>query len=281
MSIRDPLPSVHAALAQPRILHLHGELYAALFGSLLQMLPAIDLVRAAEAEGEALTLTVETTDAQMALALALACRARGHGFIAVSARGYDPLTERRLAYLGASVQPAAAGATPGATPGALARRLGEGLAFAEAAEIMSEGVGHIDCLIGPLEAAYALSGLGRFLRYVNPALRVIGVDVRGGGPPPAAPEPCDEIHCCDPDEAAAAGWKLLIDKGLAPGAGSAAGYAVADRHARRHPQARIMLLLVDRPWLPVRCPEPAAFPLPTSGFRPVGQFDVPQLSGGA
>lgn len=277
MNIRDPLPSVHAALAQPRILHLHGELYSALFGSLLQMLPAADLVRAAEAEaeGEALTLTVETADAQMALALALACRARGHGFVAVSAQGYDPLTERRLAYLGASVRPAAASA------GALARRLDEGLAFAEAAEIMSEGVGHIDCLIGPLEAAYALSGLGRFLRYVNPALRVIGVDVRGDGPPPAAPEPCDEVHCCDPDEAAAAGWKLLIDKGLAPGAGSAAGYAVADRHARRHPEARIMLLLVDRPWLPVRCPEPAAFPLPISSFQPVARRDVPRLSGGA
>lgn len=198
MSIQTAFSEATEAYQIPRLIRLTPNLYAACF-TLMKMIPARHILRAAEREGllGPDTVIVETTSGTFGLALAMQGVHLNRRVVLVSDPVIDDRLYRRLTDLGAIVDrvPAAAGAVLGGYQAARLERLGQvkteyestfcpeqysnpenPRSYATVAELFLEALGQVDCVVGPVGSGGSMCGTLTNLRSVLPECRAIGVD---------------------------------------------------------------------------------------------------------
>ncbi|MGW2697921.1 pyridoxal-phosphate dependent enzyme [Streptomyces sp. NPDC001296] len=282
---RKPFTSVVDGHVLPKVIRLEDDLYAAAF-HLMKLLPAHFILRSA-AETGALApdaTVVETTSGTFGLGLAMVCRLKDIPLILVGDPAIDPPLRRRLQALGARVSIVsgpelhAKGVQQARldrvariqsrldsyfTPGQYDNPLNP-VSYGAVAELLLESLGSLDALVCPVGSGGSSSGIGSFLRALNPRMRLIGVDtpgsvlfgapagprqLRGLGnglvPPVLAHTLFDEVHWLDAPVAFAATRRLHSDHCLYMGPTSGAAHHVARWYARRHPGLRVVALFPD------------------------------------
>jgi len=283
--LRAVRPSIADAVELPKLVALAPNLVGAAF-TLMKLIPARFILDCARAEGILApgTLVAETTSGTFGLALAILCNLRGYRLHLVRDPAVDPALQRRLDDLGARVdivtEPAAVGGLQQARLDRLAEvfatnpghfwpaqysNSGNPKSYAGLAELLSEAVGKIDCLVGPVGSGGSMCGTSFFLRVVFPHLTAIGVDTHGSvlfGLPdegkrllrglgnsvmPANLDhrAFDEVHWVTGAEGFLATRQLHRGHALFAGPTSGAAYMVARWYAQRHPGARVVVLLPD------------------------------------
>ncbi|MGH8999447.1 MAG: cysteine synthase family protein [Acidimicrobiia bacterium] len=277
-------PSITTALALPRVVRLGANLFGAAF-TLMKLLPARHILDVAGQRGqlEPGTVVIETTSGTFGLALAMECSLRGHPLILVSDPAVDPALRRRLRDLGARVviveRPAVVGGLQQARldkVAELCRRHPRHFlpsqyanpdnpaAYLALADFLTEALGPVDCLVGPVGSGGSMCGTSAFLRTHSPWMSAVAVDtpgsvlfgqadtprrVRGLGnslmPANLDHAVFDDVHWVS--DAAAFGATRLLHRrhALFMGPTSGAAWLVADWWARAHPDARVVVLLPD------------------------------------
>ncbi|MFF5205891.1 cysteine synthase family protein [Streptosporangium sp. NPDC000396] len=268
----------------PRIVQLEHNLYAATF-SLMKLLPARFMIDRAESNGaiDRETTVIETSSGTFALGLAMVCRLRGHRLRIVGDPAIDQHLRRRLRRLGAQVDIVEAASAEGGYQRARLDRVAElrerypnhfvpgqydnrdnPTAYGRAAELVSDMLGRVDCLVGPVGSGGSTGGMASFLRLAEPDMRLIGVDthgsvifgmpdrprlVRGLGnsllPANVQHTAYDEVHWVNAGETFHATRRLLAEKCLFMGPTSGAAYLVAKSWAAEHPDAKVVVMLPD------------------------------------
>ncbi|GHH85677.1 cystathionine beta-synthase [Streptomyces sulfonofaciens] len=282
---RKPYRSVVDSHVLPKVVQLEGNLYGAAF-HLMKLLPADFILKSAEAGGELLpgTTVVETTSGTFGLGLAMVCRLRGYPLVLVGDPAIDAPLRRRLEALGArvSIVSGAELRTSGVQQARLDRlariqsRLGtyftpgqydnplNPVSYGAVAELLLESLGPVDALVCPVGSGGSSSGIGSFLRSLNPAMRLIGVDTLGSvlfGAPAGArrlrglgngllPKVLDhtlfdEVHWLDAPTAFATTRELHSGHCLYMGPTSGAAHHVARWYAREHPDLKVVALFPD------------------------------------
>jgi cysteine synthase len=286
MSIRTGFEEATEAYQLPRLIRLAPNLYAACF-TLMKMIPARFILRRAHQDGrlDPGTVIVETTSGTFGLALAMQAVHMDRRLILVSDPVIDERLYRRLTDLGAVVErvPAAAGARPGGYQAARLERLGQVQAelpatfcpeqysnpdnprsYAAVSELLLEGLGQVDCVVGTVGSGGSMCGTVSYLRSVLPECRAIGVDthasvlfghpdgpreLRGMGmsvmPANLDHRVFDSVHWCTAPLAYAATRQLHRQHALFMGPSSGAAYLVARWWARANPSALTVVLLPD------------------------------------
>ncbi|MEV6118589.1 cysteine synthase family protein [Streptomyces sp. NPDC052109] len=272
------------SLLLPRIIRLDDNLYGAAF-TLMKLVPARHILLKAEESGllGPNTEVVETTSGTFGLALAMQAALMKRRLTLVSDPVIDPALHRRLVDLGARVEICAHPADVGGFQQARLDRLDRIRAerpdtfcpeqytnpdnpasYTVVAEHLESTLGELDCLVGPVGSGGSMCGTARALRATRPGLRAIGVDtphsvlfghpdgsrvLRGLGnslmPGNLDHREFDEIHWCTAAEAFAATRLLHRSTALFQGPTSGAAYLVARWWARRHPDARVVVMLPD------------------------------------
>lgn len=282
---RKPFPSVVDGHVLPKVIQVEANLYAAAF-HLMKLLPAQFILRSAAETGELApdATVVETTSGTFGLGLAMVCRLKGIPLILVGDPAIDAPLRRRLEALGARVSIVSGPElrTRGVQQARLDRvarfqsRLGSyytpgqydnplnPVSYGAVAELLMESMGSFDALVCPVGSGGSSSGIGSFLRALNPRMKLIGVDTPGSllfgapvGPrklrglgnglvPPVLNHALfDEVHWLDAPLAFAATRRLHSDHCIYMGPTSGAAHHVARWYARRHPDLRVVALFPD------------------------------------
>jgi len=281
----DVAVTITGALELPRIVHLGHNLYGAAF-SLMKLLPARHILDRARVDGllEPGTVVLESTSGTFGLALAMECRLRGRPLVLVSDPAVDPALRRRMRDLGAVVDIVTEPASVGGYQQARLDRLAELRsrhprhflpaqysnphnpgAYAPLAAYLTDTLGPIDFLVGPVGSGGSMCGTAAALRAgLHPDLSVVGVDtpgsvlfgqhdaprrIRGLGnslmPANLDHGAFDEVHWVSDREGFAATRALHRRHALFMGPTSGAAWLVAQWKARLEPDARVVVLLPD------------------------------------
>ncbi len=283
MTITAPFPSAVAAFELPRVVRLDG-IFAAVF-SLMKLLPARFIVDEAERSGalEPGDRVIETSSGTFGLGLAMVCRARGYDLSIVGDPIVDAALRRRLGLLGAEVTIVSGPALQRGVQRARLERLervcaryprhfvprqydnpSNARAYRPVADLISESLGEVDCLVATVGSGGSSCGTAAALREAHPHLRLIGIDtpgsvlfgtaertrlLRGLGssihPRNVNHRMFDEVHWVGAPEAFRMTRSLFADHGLFMGPTSGAAYLVARWWAARHPDARVVALMPD------------------------------------
>ncbi|WP_395367096.1 PLP-dependent cysteine synthase family protein [Streptomyces sp. YH02] len=268
----------------PRIIQVRDNLYAAAF-SLMKLLPARFIIDSAEASG---TLTpgtqiIETSSGTFGLGLALVCRLRGYPLTIVGDSAVDHDLRNRLQLLGARVEIVEDRGQPGGIQGARLARVeelrrlrpdsfipnqydnpGNPEAYSVVADLVSDTLGSVDCLVGPVGSGGSTGGLATALRHRNSGLHLVGVDTHGSiifGSPEGARtlrglgssirpgnvnhSAYDEVHWVTAGEAFHATHELYRDHGLFMGPTSGASFQTAAWWAAQNPDSTVVMVLPD------------------------------------
>ncbi|WP_406320100.1 pyridoxal-phosphate dependent enzyme [Streptomyces sp. NBC_01637] len=279
-----PSDSIVEASVLPRLIRLGPNLCGAAF-TLMKLLPARFMIDRAEQRGDLRpgTTVLETSSGTFALGLAMVCRLRGYPLVIVGDPAIDPVLRRRLLELNTRVEICHEPSPEGGFQRARLDRLEElraeypnhyvpgqyhnrdnPNAYASVAEQLTETLGLVDCLVGPVGSGGSTGGTAAFLRLLQPQLHLIGVDtspsaifgqpdgprtVRGLGnslvPPNVRHAAYDEVHWTGPAEVFQATRELHARHALYMGPTSGAAYLVARWYAERHPDAQVVALLPD------------------------------------
>jgi len=284
---RKVYTTITDALELPLVITLRENLYAAAF-PLMKLLPARFILDRAKAAGqiEKRTTIIETTSGTFGLALAMLCALRGYRLVLVSDPAIDDSLKRRLEDLGARVEiirkPAEVGGFQRARldriselqtefpdhfwPSQYDNRHNPG-AYAAVAELLSEVIGRVDCLVGTVGSGGSMCGTSNYLRVLNPSLYVVGVDTQGSvlfGQPEQKrilrglgnslmPKNLDhsvfnDVHWVNAAEAFLATRVLHRRWSLYMGATSGAAFLIAEWVARQNPRSKSVVLLPDEGW---------------------------------
>jgi cysteine synthase A len=284
MKCRQAVSTITNAIELPRLVRLEEGLFAASF-ALMKLLPARFMLDRARDAGliRPGSVIIETTSGTLGLALAMICALRDYRLILVSDPAIDPQLKNRLKHLGSRVEivsePAAVGGYQRARLDRLAKCQAEYPdhfwpsqydnahnpgAYAPVAELISETLGEIDCLVGTVGSGGSMCGTSSYLRLLYPHLYVVGVDtvnsvlfgqpdgkraLRGLGnslmPPNLDHTHFDEVHWVSAAEAFHVTRYLHSNYALFHGGTSGAAYLVARWWARKNPGAKVVLLLPD------------------------------------
>ncbi|WP_414941209.1 cysteine synthase family protein [Amycolatopsis sp. cmx-11-51] len=276
--------SIIEATELPRLVRLRANLYAAVFG-VMKLLPARFMIDRAEDRGLLTpdTTVIETSSGTFGLGLAMVCGMRGYRVVIVGDPAIDANLQRRMRGLGAEVEivdtPSAAGGYQGARLERVAQlkdryadhyvpgqydNVDNPAAYAGVAELISDCLGPIDCLVGPVGSGGSTGGLASFLRLGTPEMSLVGVDthgsvifgmpdrprlVRGLGnslvPPNVRHAAYDEVHWVGAEETFRATHDLHSTHCLFMGPTSGAAYLVADRWAVENPDATTVVVFPD------------------------------------
>jgi cysteine synthase A len=277
--------TITGALELPRIVNLGPNLFGAAF-SLMKLLPARHILDRARDQGrlEPGTVVIESTSGTFGLALAMECRLRGRPLILVSDPAVDPALRRRMRDLGAAVDIVTEPAPVGGLQQARLDRLAELRAghprhflpaqysnpdnpgaYAPLADLLTEALGGVDVLVGPVGSGGSMCGTAAALRAgVHPQLRAVAVDTPGSvlfGQPDAPRRlrglgnslmpanldhtAFDEVHWVSDREGFAATRALHRRHALFMGPTSGAAWMVAQWKSRAEPDARVVVLLPD------------------------------------
>lgn len=268
----------------PRLVQLRPNLFGASF-FLMKLLPARFMLDEAERKGALKPggLIAETTSGTFGLALAMLARRRGYRLSLVSDPAIDAVLRRRLEELGATVEIIDAPHPRGGYQVARMERLNAILAenpdafwpsqYANTAnpasyelvtKWLTDRLGTIDCVVGPVGSGGSMSGIARGLRRRQGLAHVIGVDtpnsvifgqpdgkrlLRGLGnslmPDNVDHTAFDEVHWVDAPEAFAATRRLHRDHALYCGGTSGAAHLVADWWAAKRSTAKTIVILPD------------------------------------
>jgi len=268
----------------PRIVHIDGNLYGAVF-NLMKMVPARYILRRAVETGQIGpdTVVIETTSGTFGLALAMQTALLRRRLILVSDPVIDANLHRRLSDLGATVDIVEKPDEPGGFQAARLRRLAELQAelpdsfcpqqysnpdnpasYQVVADHLADALGRIDCLVGPVGSGGSMCGTTGALRALGQPVRSIGVDthhsllfgqpdghrdLRGLGnslmPANLDHSVFDEVHWCTAAEAYAATRLSHRDHALFQGPTSGAAYLVARWWAQTNPDATCVVMLPD------------------------------------
>ena len=284
MGINKISRTVVESAVLPKLIRLDDNLFGAAF-FLMKLLPArfiLDRARDAGLLREG-SVIIETTSGTFGLALAMLCKLRNYKLILVSDPAIDAPLQRRLEDLGTTVEIVREPSPTGGFQQARLDRMAEVQAahpehfwpaqysnphnpgsYAPFAELLTEAIGKIDCLVGTVGSGGSMCGTSLYLRLLFPHLRVIGVDtygsvifgqpdrkrmLRGLGnslmPPNVEHSAFDEIHWVD----AAAGYTgtrvLHKQHALYMGPTSGTAYLVAQWWARQNPEANVVVVLPD------------------------------------
>ncbi|WP_433338045.1 PLP-dependent cysteine synthase family protein [Spirillospora sp. CA-294931] len=268
----------------PYVVRLADNVHAVVY-RLMKLLPAHHILRNARDQGrlgDGVTV-VETTSGTFGLALAMECAISGHRLVLVSDPVVDARLRRRLEHLGAEVVIVHERAPGGGYQATRLARVAEIQAtlpatfcpeqysnpdnpgsYALAAELLTEQLGQIDCLVGSVGSGGSMCGTTRYLRQANPELTAIGVDthrsvlfgqrdghrvLRGLGnsllPPNLDHGQFDEVHWLGAADAFTATRRLYREHALFMGPTSGAAYQVGSWWGRRNPGARTVIILPD------------------------------------
>lgn len=276
--------SIAEAQLLPRLIRLGPNLYGAAF-TLMKLLPATYILQRADERAELGpdTVVVETTSGTFGLALAMQTALSRRRLILVSDPAIDIHLHRRLAALGTRVEICPEPAVVGGFQEARLRRLAEIRAelpdsfcpeqysnpdnprsYAAVADQLTEALGGVDCVIGPVGSGGSMCGTVRGLRARTPHTRAIGVDshssvlfgqpdgpraLRGMGnslwPANLDHSVFDEVHWCSPGQVYAHTRDLHARHALYQGPTSGAAYQIASWYAERHPDQTCVALLPD------------------------------------
>jgi cysteine synthase len=268
----------------PKIVQLDENLYGAVF-SLMKLVPARFILRRAMARGVLApgSVIVETTSGTFGLALAMQAALMKKKLILVSDPVIDDYIRRRLVGLGATVEIVERPDKHGGYQGARLRRVAEILAeqpnsfcpeqysnpdnpdsYVVVAEQLTEALGTIDCVVGPVGSGGSMCGTVRALREHSPHTVAVAVDthhsmlfgpvdgrrlLRGLGnslmPDNLEHEVFDEVHWCTPAEAYGATRWAHRHHALFQGPTSGAALLVARWWAARHRDGRCVVMLPD------------------------------------
>lgn len=260
--------------------------------NVMKMLPAAESLFSARDRGllRPGQPVIESSSGSMAYGLARGCAVLGHPLTLVAEQGaVEPWLQSALLSLGASVELVDTRAQPLRVQQLRLERLHElrkesgawwsrqydnpanPAGYAAAAEQLVRQAGVPDALVCPVGSGGNSAGLSAALRSIDPAVRLIGVDVHGsvsfglpvgprefGGIGNSLRPRCvrhsafDEVHWVNLDLAAAGVREAAArghgDLGLTAGC----AYAVARWWRRQHPGARVAVVLPDRSF---RCVE--------------------------
>jgi cysteine synthase len=286
MPLRTGFVEATEAYQIPKLVRLAPNLYGIAF-TLMKMIPARFILRRAEQNGllEPGTVIVETTSGTFGLALAMQAVSMDRRLILVSDPVIDERLYRRLTDLGAVVErvPASAAAAAGGFQAARLQRLAQIRAehratfcpeqysnpdnprsYATLAELLVEGLGQVDCVIGPVGSGGSMSGTTTYLRALFPQCRAVAVDtynsvlfgqpdgpreLRGLGmslmPANLDHRIIDEVHWCTAPAAYAATRDLHRRHALFMGPSSGAAFLVARWWARTNPDGLAVVMLPD------------------------------------
>lgn len=284
MTIQKAADSIIGATELPKVIQLHENLYAAAFG-LMKLLPARFMLERAEERGELdpETTVLESSSGTLGLGLAMVCRLGGYGLTIVGDPAIDVHLREHMQQIGATVDICEEPSAEGGFQRARLDRLAElrelyprhfvpdqygnpdnPNSYSVVAEQLAETLGPVDCLVGAVGSGGSTVGTSSFLRLMNPALHLIGVDttgsvifghadqprqLRGLGnslvPPNVKHEAFDEVHWVAAAEAYHAVRNLLARHCLFMGPTSGAAFLVANWWANKHPDARVVVLLAD------------------------------------
>ncbi|MGW2046474.1 PLP-dependent cysteine synthase family protein [Streptomyces sp. NPDC001858] len=277
-------PSIIEAIELPRIIHIGENLYAAAF-TLMKLLPARYIIDKAIAAGELTpgTPVIETSSGTFALGLAMVCRQRGLPLTIVGDRSIDDDLRNRLAMLGAQVEVVEDRGQPGGIQGARLARVEElrrarpesfvpeqytnpdnPAAYATVGQLVSQVLGRVDCLVGPVGSGGSTGGIASCLRTDNPDVQLVGVDthgsiifkapegprlLRGLGssiiPGNVTHSAYDEVHWVTPGAVFHATHELYCRHNLFMGPTSGASFLVAAWWAGQHPESNVLMVLPD------------------------------------
>ncbi|MEW6471913.1 MAG: cysteine synthase family protein [Actinomycetota bacterium] len=281
----DVAVTITGALELPRIVHLGPNLFGAAF-SLMKLLPARHILDRARHDGllEPGTVVIESTSGTFGLALAMECRLRGRPLVLVSDPAVDPALRRRMRDLGAVVdivpEPAAVGGYQQARLDRLAELRSRHprhflpaqysnphnpAAYAPLAAYLTDTLGPIDFLVGPVGSGGSMCGTAAALRAgLHPHLAAVAVDTQGSVlfgqrdaprrlrglgnslmPANLDHAAFDEVHWVSDREGFAATRALHRRHALFMGPTSGAAWLVAQWKARLEPDARVVVLLPD------------------------------------
>jgi cysteine synthase len=285
MKHNEIFPTVIESVVLPKVIRLDDNLFGAAF-FLMKLLPARFILDRARDEGllHEGSVIVETTSGTFGLALAMLCNLRGYKLIIVSDPAIDPPLQRRLEDLGTTVEIVREPALTGGFQQARLDRMAEVRAaypehfwpaqyanphnpgaYAPFAELLTETVGKIDCIVGAVGSGGSMCGVSSYLHLLFPQLKVIGVDTHGSvlfGQPDQQkrllrglgnslmPENLDhsafdEIHWVSAAEGFAATRAMHQRHALYMGPTSGAAYLVAQWWAKFNPGARVAVILPD------------------------------------
>lgn len=282
------LPTVHSTIVEatelPRIIKVGDNLYAAAF-TLMKLLPARYIIDRAEAAGVISpgTPIIETSSGTFALGLAMVCGLRGYPLTIVGDSAIDRDLRNRLEMLGTRVEIVEHTGQPGGIQGARLARVEELRreqpgsfvpgqydnpdnpgAYGVVADLISDMIGPVDCLVGPVGSGGSTGGLAASLRGTDPALHLVGVDTHGSiifgtedgprtlrglgssiHPGNVRHAAYDEVHWVTAGEAFHATHELYRAHGLFMGPTSGASFQVASWWARQNPQSTVVMVLPD------------------------------------
>ncbi|MGW3960839.1 PLP-dependent cysteine synthase family protein [Amycolatopsis sp. NPDC005003] len=268
----------------PALVRLTGNLYALAY-RLMKMVPARHILRQARAGGllDPGTTVVETTSGTFGLALAMQCALHGQPLVLVGDPVIDARLHRQLTDLGARVDIVRERAAHGGFQTTRLRRVAEirerlgatfcpeqysnpanPAAYALIAELLSDTLGQVDCLVGPVGSGGSMCGTTRYLRQGSPDLVSIGIDtnhsvlfgqddgprvLRGLGnslmPANLDHTQFDEVHWLGAADVYAATRELHRRHALFMGPTAGAAYLVGSWWARRHPDLLTVVVLPD------------------------------------
>jgi cysteine synthase A len=277
-------PSVVEATELPRIIQVSENLHAAAF-TLMKLLPARYIIDKAEAAGVLVpgTPIIETSSGTFGLGLAMVCRLRGYPLTIVGDHAIDHDLRLRLEMLGAKVEIVDGNGGTGGIQGARLARVEElrracpesfvpqqysnpdnPAAYDVVGDLVTQALGTVDCLVGPVGSGGSTCGIASSLRLRNPSLHLIGVDthgsiifkapegprvLRGLGssiiPRNVTHSAYDEVHWISPGEAFHATHELYRRHGLFMGPTSGASFQVASWWAGHNSGRTVVMVLPD------------------------------------
>lgn len=268
----------------PTVVRLSANLYALTY-RLMKMVPARHILERAAADGTLGpgTTVVETTSGTFGLALAMQCALRGYPLVLVSDPVIDARLHRQLTDLGAAVDIVAEPAAHGGYQASRLARVAEvrdGLpdsfcpeqyanpgnpaSYAMVAELLTDRLGQVDRIVGPVGSGGSMCGTTRALRTAFPYLSAVGVDthrsvlfgqrdghrtLRGLGnslhPANLDHTQFDEVHWVDAADVYTATRGLHRRHALFMGPTSGASFLVGSWLAARDPDAVTVVVLPD------------------------------------
>lgn len=282
--IRKYQNSVCDAYELPKLIRLEENLYGASF-FLMKLLPARFMLDRAREAGliNRGSLIIETTSGTFGLGLAIVCALNGYRLILVSDPVIDVHLKRRLEDLGAYVEIVKESSSVGSYQRARLDRMAKlqeqhpdnywpsqyhnphnAESYAPLAELLTESIGQINCLVGTVGSGGSMCGTSFYLRQIFPHMQAIGIDTQGSilfGQPDKKRalrglgnslmpknldhSTFDQVHWITAAEAFHATRLLHRTHGLYMGGTSGAAYLVAQRWAKLNPGANVVCLLPD------------------------------------
>lgn len=273
------------ALEVPRLVRLRPNMVLACFAT-MKRLPARHMIDTAEAQGlitPGMTI-LESTSGTFGLGLAEIGLRRGYLVHLIGDRSIDPTQLNRLRRLGATVELMELKDGSHSFQTVRLERLHQLLddyntnafwpsqyanttnpaAYEVFADFLTQHLGHIDTLVGPVGSGGSMCGTARYLRQTNPQLQAIGVDIhnsilfgqpdgprflRGAGnsimPDNVNHPTFDWIHWLGNKAGITATRRLEANEGLHMGGTTGISYTVAAWTAKQNPDATVVAIGPD------------------------------------